>query len=596
MSLRKRKIKAIILLVGLFGVIPFVNTSIAEEVTIDPVFYISVLAPNTCGGRSFFPQAMVDIWPEIGIGIDIFDNTGWAQISPRTWGYPGPYPIPPYEDGGFDVLFVGWSWGLDWDPTGLYDSPSITPVEDNFYQFNNTDMDWAIFNYTSSYELDDRLFWANEIQQILYEELPQHTIIYPLSLYAHDKDLSDWDDLLWPSTYQPMENWTIPGQTEFHYAVPADFEDFHIYKYESVYDAQWLRQIYNGLFERSANNHYAYAPRLATDYSTNDYMNYTVNIDPDAVWADGTPLNTSDVEFSYKLQITPAFGNPDFGYWSQYLRNNSVTIIDEHTFQISFNKTYVFQEGNLALDLVPKHIWKDIPFDQMEIQANSWASSDPSKIFGAGPYKLHTYDGINEIIRLTRNDNFANWSDVTPYFDDIYFEFYSNKEEALLALASGTIDMVDAQFSTQISEIPAGVGYTKSDEPGTQEIAINMQHPILGTGALCPIAGPQSAKYVRKAIAHSIPREYFCNELLDGLARPGVTGCPSVAVGFNETLEPYAYNQTLSREYLRMAGYDIPTITPSSSPTISIGLGLPIILGILALVSSTIYLSKRIKD
>jgi hypothetical protein len=29
-----------------------------------------------------------------------------------------------------------------------------------------------------------------------------------------------------------MENWTIPGETEFHYATPADFEDFHIYKYD----------------------------------------------------------------------------------------------------------------------------------------------------------------------------------------------------------------------------------------------------------------------------------------------------------------------------------------------------------------------------
>jgi hypothetical protein len=42
-----------------------------------------------------------------------------------------------------------------------------------------------------------------------------------------------------------MENWSITGQTEFHYATPADFEDFHIYKYESVYDAQWLSQIYD---------------------------------------------------------------------------------------------------------------------------------------------------------------------------------------------------------------------------------------------------------------------------------------------------------------------------------------------------------------
>jgi ABC-type transport system substrate-binding protein len=576
---------------------PFLGQT-AKAANPDPFFTISILAPNTNPARNQWSTLMVEQLPKIGIGIDVFDHTGWAQISPRTWGHPGPYPVPTYAEGGFDILFVGWSWGLDWDPTGLYDTAGITPDGDNFYQYSSQDMDFAIGNYTQAFDLNDRIGYCEDIQALLYEDLPQTTLIYPLSLFPHDPsfDTDEWGPLLWASTYQPMENWTIPGETEFHYATPADFEDFMIYKYESVYDAQWLRQIYNGLIERYPALDNNYGPRVADSWETVDFLNYTVELNPNAVWADGTALTTSDVEFSYKLQIAPAFGNPDFGYWSQYLRNNSVTIVDSDTCIISFNQTYVFQEGNLALDLIPKHIWDPIDEADMEAQAITWATSDPSKLIGCGPYKFHTYDGTNGIIRLTRNDYFDDYTGITPYFDDIYFEFYSNKEGALSALASGALDMVDSQFSPQLGDIPAGVGYTLVEDPGTQEMGFNCLHPYLGTGALCPISDPESGKHIRKAISHMIPREIIVEEILDGLGEPGVTGCPNVAIGFDETLEPYEYSIDLAKSHMEAAGFVYPTPTPTPTPTETTGIGVWVIVGILSLAgASQVFFLKRRK-
>jgi hypothetical protein len=137
-----------------------------------PFFYISVLAPNTNPARNQWATMMVEQLPKIGIGIDTFDHTGWSGITPRTWDYPGPYPIPSYEEGGFDLMFVGWSWGLDWDPTGLYDTAGITPAGDNFYQYSSQAMDWAISNYTASFLLEDRLEYIGQIQDALYEDCP----------------------------------------------------------------------------------------------------------------------------------------------------------------------------------------------------------------------------------------------------------------------------------------------------------------------------------------------------------------------------------------------------------------------------------------
>ena len=99
---------------------------------------------------------------------------------------------------------------------------------------------------------------------------------------------------------------------------------------------------------------------------------------------------------------------------------------------------------------------------------------------------MDDYDGTNQIIHLERNDYFDDWSGVTPNFDDIYFEFYANKEGALSALATGAVDMVDSQFSCQLDEIAdlPGVVYELVEDPGTQEMGINMEHPYLGTGEL----------------------------------------------------------------------------------------------------------------
>ena len=98
-------------------------------------FSITFLAPATCCCRNPWVAAIAEQLPEIGINVEV-KETGWAGISPRTWSYPGPYPIPSYAEGGYDVLFVGWSWGLDWDPSDLFSSKAITPYGDNFYQYN----------------------------------------------------------------------------------------------------------------------------------------------------------------------------------------------------------------------------------------------------------------------------------------------------------------------------------------------------------------------------------------------------------------------------------------------------------------------------
>lgn len=605
LAFKRSSILISIIIIGIITM-PFIIPKVVNADNPGPFFSISVLSPNTDTKRNQWATYLVEQLPKIGIAVDVFDLTGWAQISPRTWGYAGPYPIPSYAAGGFDVTCFPWNLGIDVDLSGMFNSDAITPDGNNYYQYSNLEMDQAINNFTQAFSLDDKIACALSIQDILYEELPSISIIYPQSVYCFEENLRGWNGVLWQLAYQPMNNWSISGQTEFHYAVPADFEDFHIHTYISNFDASWLHQIYNGLLERDSTLDYTYSPWLAESISSSDGQTYSVAIKDDAVWADGTPLTTDDVIYNYQLAVTPALGGISYSYYIAYWNNDSITKISDKEFTIEFLQPYVFQTTNLALDLIPPQIWSSINPSDHQTTAASWAKSSPEKLFGAGPYKLYSYDDINSIIHLKKNPYFDDWYGKEPGFDDIYFEFKGSKEYTLAALAAGDIDMVDAHFSPQLDEIDIpGISYEVVTGPSFEEIGVNMEHPWIGTGELCPIVGPESAKHVRKAISHAIDRSYISDEIYNGLATPAITPYPSTAVGFNDRLTPYAYNLEWSLWHMAQAGFNVnttfippnislPPLTPTNTDaTLNFNLSIFTFISILTLIGGSIILLRR---
>lgn len=557
--MKSKRLMILVLTILCFSLLSGISTPEGVQVNAnpDPVFYLDLLGPNTIPARNAWMTLIASELPKIGIGIDTFDHTGWAQISPRTWGYPGPYPIPTYDEGGYDLTFLTYASGFDCSIFDLFDSAYITPYGDNIYQYDSHSMDLAIANYSQSIDVSDRIYWAEEIQALLYEDLPSIPIVNSYDVYAHDADLVGWDPLLWREEQIGMEEWVIPSDTDLSYAIPATFEDFSPHHVESVYDKQWIYQIYTGLVKRDSSAGHFQTNNLAIDFSTTDGYTYDISIDPDAVWADGAVLNASDVEFSYELLVDSSYGCPDYGYWAYFVDGSSISIISEFELTITFNQDYPFQDNNLALPLMPKHIWEGVSVDQIASQAATWATTDPTKIMGAGPYYLYDYDSGNGIIQLKRNDYYDNWSGITPHFEDIYFEFYSSKENALTELEAGNIEILDQLFSVQLDEVPVGSNYSLVLEGYYNEMAVNMQHPILGTGVDCPVPGEQSANYVRKAIAHTIPRETIVEDIMDDLGKPAVTPWIPIAPDLDDSLEAYEYNLTKAKEYMVLAGFDV---------------------------------------
>jgi ABC-type transport system substrate-binding protein len=563
-----RKINHLIKKIGLLSLISLIlfplvinlkisNADLNDE-NPEPFFYLDLLVPATSPVRNQWADLMIEHLPKIGIGVDTFNRSGWAYILYRTWGYPGPYPIPTYDEGGFDLLFVGWSASLDSGHAFLYNSDNIVPFGNNFYQYSSMKMDQAIGNYYETYNFTERITYAHEIQEMLYNDIPSSCIFYPQSAYPMADDLSGMDGLLWAYNYQPMELWSQESDKTLYYACPADFEEFHPHFWHSIYDAQWLRQIYNGLVERQNSTH-LWTGRLATNFYSTNGCNYSVELDPYARWADGTDITPEDIIFNYDLLVNDDYGAPDADYYKDYWSEGAVEKVDENTITITFDQTYVFQDNHLAIDLIPKHIWEPIAINNHTAQAAEWALNNPNKLFGLGPYRLEDYDNQNEIIHLKKNEYFSDMENCPePHFEEIFFKFYSNKEEALSALASEEVDMVDAQYSPQLEELDElGLYYRLVTDLTYHEISYNCLHPRIGTGEENP-AGEGSGVYVRRAIDTIIPREIIIEDIRKGLGLPGVTAWSKASIGYNEELKPREYSVEAAKDLMRQAGYSYP--------------------------------------
>ncbi|MCG3256105.1 MAG: hypothetical protein KAU62_08485, partial [Candidatus Heimdallarchaeota archaeon] len=565
-------------LVVLFGLSMAIGQTQAQETELQEVFSINLLSPNTSAARNQWSLLMENQLPKIGIGIDFHESTGWGNIAPRTWAYPlidFDY-IPTYAEGGYDILFVGWSWGLDWDPTGLFDSPSLPPFGDNFYQYVNPAYDAKLTQYLTELDQPTQLGYAKEMQAMLYEDLPAVVLIYPKSLFGFKEGLTGIDGLLLGAGSSRYEFWDDPADHIIKYAIPADLKEYNIYAQSSFYDAQWMQGVYGSLYARAQITN-LWEPMIALDFPvfSSDNKNITVDLDPNAKFSSGETVLAEDFVYTMQLHLTPDVGSLSYSYYNTWFADNSsIYAVDADTVQFNMTDVNAFALGTISYGIVDKSVVEPAIgtygysiFNEVPLTGDVL----DSLVLSCGPFVLNTYDPVTSTVMLVPNTHYADLAGYdAPLLDAWYMTFVSGKDTAVAELIAGTIDIVDAQYYPVVADFaePGVEGVLVSD-PSHQEMAINLKHPVFGTGELTPVGTPAAAKAIRKAISHSVPRDVIVAEILEGLGAPGVTSCPIVSVAFDPTLEPYSYDLDLAIEYMEDAGFEVYT-TPTTPTTTGI--------------------------
>ena len=188
-----------------------------EQITSDNcLFELYVMSANTCPARNVWSVPIVSKLKEIGIHMAIHVSTSWSVIIPLTFGSDVPSPYGGINSTGdltgWDLFFVGYSWNLDYNPIDLYDSASIRPNGDNFYNFpgdvaelDGVSWDDLLDSYLSEMNDTERVNKLKTIQRFFYEWEPVAPILYPQTVWVCLDDVRGFDPLQTSISSQPWE-------------------------------------------------------------------------------------------------------------------------------------------------------------------------------------------------------------------------------------------------------------------------------------------------------------------------------------------------------------------------------------------------------
>lgn len=308
------------------------------------------------------------------------------------------------------------------------------------------------------------------------------------------------------------------------------------------------------LVELDANMEFQ--PMLADSIETTDNTTFTVKLNPNAKWTDGTPVTADDVIYTLELMANPVVAS-NYAYMfaiiegldeAGYLPEGETTIsgvrkVDDHTLEIKTKAPTtltIFKDtiGRNTLTL-PKSVLQNIAPEEVN---KSDFMLKPDVTFG--PFKLANYDRNNYVELVANQDYFKG----TPKIDQLNFKVLQGTAIAA-QLQSGEIDM----------NIPsAGV------------IPVADYDLVKGLSHVTAIPGqPLATQYIyinenvfpdkkqRQAISHAINRQLIVDKLLKGEGEVVDNYFNSFSLYWNEAVKPAAYDPEKAKALLQESGWDV---------------------------------------
>lgn len=213
-----------------------------------------------------------------------------------------------------------------------------------------------------------------------------------------------------------------------------------------------------------------------------DGMRITYHLRPDARFADGVPLTSADVAFTYEAIFDPRNRATSV---EPYRQIASLRTPDAHTVVIRLRAPWnaavrvLFAEADYVYGILPKHA-----FAGTAVIGTPWENAP----FGTGPFRVKSWLRGDRIV-LERNTYYRP----RPKLDEIVLQIVPNLNSNFVALQSGAVDVgtLTAENAALAGRIP-GVRVARFAENATRLLYLQTQ------------AGPTRELGVRKAISQAL--------------------------------------------------------------------------------------------
>jgi peptide/nickel transport system substrate-binding protein len=163
-----------------------------------------------------------------------------------------------------------------------------------------------------------------------------------------------------------------------------------------------------------------------------DQLQYTFTIRPDAQWSDGRYVRARDVVFTVNLLKDPTTRTTLTG-WS----NIKAEAVDDTSVKFTLPAVYAaFPHALRFLPILPEHVLRDIR--PAQLRENSFSSAP----VGSGPFALRLLQNVDsatgrKIVHLTANNSYYRGA---PKLDRIQLHVYNDTDAILRALATSEVN------------------------------------------------------------------------------------------------------------------------------------------------------------
>jgi peptide/nickel transport system substrate-binding protein len=273
-------------------------------------------------------------------------------------------------------------------------------------------------------------------------------------------------------------------------------------------------------------------PVLAESWTPNATSDvWTFKIRTGVKFHDGTPMTADDVVYTYKLQTDPKGKSSALSAFGGVLTPDGVVKKDAATVEFHLaapngNFPYLTSSDNYNMIIIPNN------YDPAK-----WEKS----FIGTGPFKLGSYTAKSSA-SFTRNEDY--WG-TKALPSGTQFTFYDTQAPGILALTSGTVDVL-GQFSVAGAEqlLTGGYNIIKLKSSAHRELSMRCDQK--------PFNDPR----VRQAIALSLNRPAITQALFKGYSDVG-NDSPFAPVfpSTNPTVAQRAQDVAKAKSLLSAAGY-----------------------------------------
>ncbi|WP_141430836.1 ABC transporter substrate-binding protein [Bacillus sp. 03113] len=299
-----------------------------------------------------------------------------------------------------------------------------------------------------------------------------------------------------------------------------------------------------------------FTPKLAESFDSKDNQTFTIKIQKNANWSDGTPVTANDVAFTMNLVANPKTTTSIGTFFTtiEGLNENgklpegvtqipSIKIIDKKTIQFKtktpVDPSMIKEQLGTKFMILPEHILKDVAPENLQ--------KDPfmqNPTVTNGPFKFSQYKK-DQYVEYVKNDDYYLGS---PKLSKLFVKIMPSPN-LVLQLQSGEILMNPpgsiGKIAVQDYKTVEGFDHVKTKTEATT----NIQMMMFNTQK---VTDPK----IRQAIAYAVNRQSILDKLLQGKGEIVDGPYTSINPYLDKKLKKYTYDPNKAKQLLKEANWD----------------------------------------